>query len=186
MTTSESHLQFRSQDDMGRHKYHKIKDDTYCELICCHVLPLTNHHASPNLFTCIHVTNPLSIVSFTAKLNPSTTSSTHLFVWLHTPHKAHLKEILLPVRITTIRLMSFGQWSQLSELGIIWFCTSQSTRFEEVFKLEICALYLILLSSEFGWMKNSCKSHLYTITIAICFYVLSFVINFCMRLVQSY
>lgn len=69
MTTSESHLQFRSQDDMGRHKYHKIKDETYCELICCHVLRLRNHHASPNLFTCIHVTNPLSIiVSFTAKL----------------------------------------------------------------------------------------------------------------------
>jgi hypothetical protein len=68
MTTSESHLQFRSQDDMGRHKYHKITDDTYCELVCCHVLPLRNHHASPNLFTCIYVTNPLSIVSFTAKL----------------------------------------------------------------------------------------------------------------------
>lgn len=27
-----------------------------------------DHHASPNLFTCIHVTNPLCIVSFTAKL----------------------------------------------------------------------------------------------------------------------
>lgn len=48
MTTSEFHLQFRSQDDMGRHKYHKIKDDTYCELVCCHVLPLRNHHASRN------------------------------------------------------------------------------------------------------------------------------------------
>jgi hypothetical protein len=76
---------------------------------------------------------------------PSTTSSTHLFVWLHTPHKAHLKEILSSVRIITIRLTSFGQWFQLWELGIIWFCTSQIADFQEAFKLQICALYLIFL-----------------------------------------
>lgn len=81
------------------------------------------------------------------------------------------------VRITMIRLTSFGQWSQLWELGIIWFCTSQIAHFQKAFKLESCALYSILLSSEFRWMKNLCKSHFYMITIAIWYYVLSCLIK---------
>jgi len=165
MTTSEFHLQFRSQDDMGRHKYHKIKDDTYCKLVCCHVLPLRNHHASPNQIRLHSCDKPivylcLLLQSFEGfPILQLLAALTYLCGYiLHTRHtwKKYYRQWELP----QIRLTSYGQWSQLWELGIIWFCTSHKLHtFKRHLSLRFVLYTWWCFLSEFGWIKNSCKSN---------------------------
>jgi hypothetical protein len=133
-------------------------------------LPLRNHHdAYPKPIIYLHSCDkPIVYCLFYCKVEgfpilQLLPALTYLCGYiLHTRHT--WKEILSSVseNYHTIRLTSFGQWSQLWELGIIWFSVLHKLHhFQEAFKLELCTSYLIFSFIRVWMDKKIHASHFF-------------------------